>query len=365
MKRRDMITGLVAIAATSVVPGIRNSVSPRDGFGSVHQDIFDPDPVGFIDPARDRERSVILRPATAMDNHDTLVIPTPETSAPATATSSVAATTVSTATVSTGTTTTTTVAGTAVASAASGNDESVEVVKPAVNKNIDFARDYDDDIFVGESDLSLLHSVSLRLKKLQQTIGFGHFNLVSFDQCLRYAKRYSQIGEFTAAEKKFIERIFSANAGDYGFYGKKVTDRLTLEFKKSEAIKIPHSGHYLFKNESLGHYKKLTSDVGGEIILTSGIRSNVKQLHLFLAKTVRVNGNLSRASRSLAPPGYSYHGIGDFDVGKVGWGAKNFTDDFASTDEYRRMQDLGYIAIRYDHGNDLGVRFEPWHIKVV
>lgn len=238
-------------------------------------------------------------------------------------------------------------------------------VAPKVNKSIDFAHDYDDDIYVAENEKHLLISAYKRLQRVQQTIGFGHFNLVGFDQALNYSKRYSDIGEFTAQELDFIEKVFFTDAGDYGFYGEKVNAKLTDQFKKSDTIKIPMSGHYILKHDSLAYYEKLKRDVGGSIILTSGIRSNVKQLYLFLAKTVRVKGNLSRASRSLAPPGYSYHGIGDFDVGRVGWGAKNFTDDFASTNEFKRMQDLGYIAIRYDHGNDLGVRFEPWHIKVV
>ncbi len=43
------------------------------------------------------------------------------------------------------------------------------------------------------------------------------------------------------------------------------------------------------------------------------------------------------ASRSIAPVGYSYHGIGDFDVGIKGWGFENFTDKFATTDEYSRL----------------------------
>jgi len=241
----------------------------------------------------------------------------------------------------------------------------VDKLIPKVNKSIDFAHDYDDDIYVAEHEKPLLISAYKRLQRVQQTIGFGHFNLVGFDQALSYARRYSDIGEFTAQELDFIEKVFFTDAGEYGFYGEKVNAKLTDQFKKSDTVKIPMSGHYILKQDSLAYYEKLKRDVGGSIILTSGIRSNVKQLYLFLAKTVRVKGNLSRASRSLAPPGYSYHGIGDFDVGRVGWGAKNFTDDFASTNEFKRMQDLGYIAIRYDHGNDLGVRFEPWHIKVV
>ena len=88
------------------------------------------------------------------------------------------------------------------------------------------------------------------------------------------------------------------------------------------------------------------------------------QLHLFLAKTFQSDGNLSRASRSLAPPGYSFHNAGDFDVGKNGLGEMNFTADFSHTDEFKRLINLGYVDIRYTDSNQLGVRYEPWHIKL-
>lgn len=247
----------------------------------------------------------------------------------------------------------------------SAQDKSPSTSEKQIRKNIDFEKDYDDDIFVSRSDQPLLHSVALRLKNLQNTIGYGNFNIVSFDEALIYGKRFSAVGAFTAAELEFIEKIFATQAAQYGFYGDKVTDNLTIKIPKKEVYKVPHTGHYLFKGDSLAYYEKIRQSVGGNIILTSGIRSNVKQLHLFLAKTIRVNGNISRASRSLAPPGYSYHGIGDFDVGRAGWGVKNFSGEFAQTDEFKRMQDLGYIAIRYDRDNQLGVRFEPWHIQVV
>jgi LAS superfamily LD-carboxypeptidase LdcB len=105
--------------------------------------------------------------------------------------------------------------------------------------------------------------------------------------------------------------------------------------------------------------------MGKSIVLTSGVRGVVKQMYLFLAKAVRSDGNLSMASRSLAPPGHSFHGNGDFDVGKVGYGYRNFTEDFAKTAEFKRLEELGYIRIRYHEKNPFGVRFEPWHIKVV
>ena len=111
-------------------------------------------------------------------------------------------------------------------------------------------------------------------------------------------------------------------------------------------------------------YRKLQSDLSGKVVLTSGIRNIVKQTHLFLAKTIQSEGNLSRASRSLAPPGHSFHGIGDFDVGKIGFGSRNFTEQFAQTEEFSRLVELGYINMRYPEGNLLGVRYEPWHIKV-
>ena len=98
--------------------------------------------------------------------------------------------------------------------------------------------------------------------------------------------------------------------------------------------------------------------MGPELLLTSGIRNVVKQMHLFLVKALQSDLNLSKASRSLAPPGHSFHCIGDFDVGKIGLGELNFTEEF------RRMVNLGYIDIRYTDTNLYGVRYEPWHIKI-
>ena len=71
------------------------------------------------------------------------------------------------------------------------------------------------------------------------------------------------------------------------------------------------------------------------------------------------------ASQTIAPPGYSYHGIGDFDVGQTGFGSANFTIRFSQTSVYRELTQLDYIAFRYPQGNRLGVQFEPWHIQVV
>lgn len=223
-----------------------------------------------------------------------------------------------------------------------------------------------DEYSLPESRLGLLQQVYHRVDRVKRTVGYGNFNLLGFDEMLAIARNYSQVGEFSTEELAFIEEMFEADASRYGFYGEKVFSSMTRSIPANEVEKIPHTGHYLYRGQPMAVYERIKKDVGAEnIILTSGVRSIVKQLHLFLAKAVRTNGNLSVASRSLAPPGYSYHGVGDFDVGKVGYGARNFSEDFAHTDEYRKLIELGYISIRYPHGNRDGVRFEPWHIKVV
>ena len=60
----------------------------------------------------------------------------------------------------------------------------------------------------------------------------------------------------------------------------------------------------------------------------------------------------------LAPPGRFYHGIGDFDIGKIGYGAKNFTVDFPRTAEYQKVARLGCVDTRYPKDNLFRVRFE-------
>lgn len=224
---------------------------------------------------------------------------------------------------------------------------------------------YDDDHFLAAERMPLLRDTLKRLERVQRTVGHGNFNLLSFDQALKYGRNFSQVGEFSREEQAFLEELFFANAQNYGFFGDKVTTGLTERISEREVDKMPGTGHYLYKGKPQSLYTTLRRDVGDSLILTSGVRSVVKQMHLFLSKAVQSEGNLSKASRSLAPPGYSYHGIGDFDVGRVGFGYRNFTADFAQTDEYKRLQDLGYISIRYTSNNRFGVRYEPWHIQVV
>ncbi|MEM7209877.1 MAG: D-alanyl-D-alanine carboxypeptidase family protein [Pseudomonadota bacterium] len=210
-----------------------------------------------------------------------------------------------------------------------------------------------------------MESTFQRLTRLQNQVGYGNFNVIGWDDALRFAKQYSAVGEFTRTELEFVDELFSQNASTLGFYGDKVITHLSSRINKSEIKKIPGTGHYLFKGESIKMYESIRKDIGDTVVLTSGIRSVVKQIYLFINKAREVDGNLSVASFSLAPPGHSYHAVGDFDVGKIGFGKRNFTADFADTDEFKRLSELGYFDIRYPQNNPFGVRYEPWHIKVV
>ncbi len=233
-----------------------------------------------------------------------------------------------------------------------------------LHKIRDFDRTYEDDYLLAESKLELLTTTAARLERAVGVIGHGNFNLVSFDDLLRYAERYEEIGAFPRAELDFLEEIFYADAKQYGFLGDKILHEQTVRFARRDVERIASTGHYLLRGEPLERYQRIREDLGDRIFLTSGVRGVVKQYQLFLSKALTTGGNMSQASRSLAPPGYSYHAIGDFDIGRVGFGLRNFTADFAETPEYRQLIDLGYVDIRYTETNPFGVRHEPWHIKI-
>jgi len=221
------------------------------------------------------------------------------------------------------------------------------------------------DIIATEAQRQSIDAVVARLRRLQNYVGYGNFNIIGWDQSLKVARDHDKVGAFTPAELELIEEVFSTNAQSLGFYGEKVITQLSATILQRDILKVPGTGHFLFKGAAADTYVKIQRDLGDSVLLTSGIRSVVKQFYLYLNKVRKVDGNLSLASYSLAPPGHSYHAIGDFDVGKKGFGLKNFSAEFAQTDEFKRLIDLGYLDIRYTQKNPFGVRYEPWHIKIV
>lgn len=254
---------------------------------------------------------------------------------------------------------------------------SVEIPYADLSKNPDsHIRDYlhkmkhfnvphKDDVHIDMIDSKAFKSTVTRLRLLQQYVGHGNYQLLSFDDGLRIARNSLQVGEFSRAEIKFMEMIFYSEAKHYGFFGQKPLGTLTARIKKDKAVKVPHTGNYLYNGQPFEIFSKIKQQIGEQVTLTSGIRGVMKQFLLFLNKAYKHNGNLSLASRSLAPPGHSFHGIGDFDVGQDGLGALNFTERFTTTEVFNRLNSHGYLKLRYPQINMLGVRFEPWHIQVI
>lgn len=237
-------------------------------------------------------------------------------------------------------------------------------IKDYLHKMKHFNVPHKDDVKIDILDYKTFESIVMRLRRLQQYVGHGNYQLLSFDVGLRIARNYSQIGEFSRAEIKFLEIVFYSEAKRYGFFGQKPLTKLSSRINKNEVVKIPYTGNYLYKGLSFETFNRIKQQIGEEVVLTSGVRGVMKQFLLFLNSVYKHNGNFSLASRSLAPPGYSFHGIGDFDVGQVGLGVLNFTERFTTSEVFSRLNDLGYLKLRYSQKNMLGVRYEPWHIQI-
>lgn len=239
-----------------------------------------------------------------------------------------------------------------------------DFIKDYLHKMTNFDTPHKDDIYIPDSMCNIFSSIVMRLRRLQRFVGHGNFQILSFDRGLRFARRYPEIEAFTKAETRLMEMIFYSQAERYGYFTQKPLKDLTVRIKKKDIARVPNSTIYLYKGTPFETFNRLQKQIGDQLILTSGVRGIMKQFLLFFNKAYRNNSNLSLASRSLAPPGYSFHGIGDFDVGKVGMGSANFNKTFTNTEVFKRLNALGYINFRYPDKNLSGVRFEPWHIKV-
>lgn len=250
----------------------------------------------------------------------------------------------------------------ALAAAPSPQDDAA--IKDYLVKMRHFGRHHSGDVYLPQERYRRLESSVNRMKRLQQVVGYANFHLLNFDSARSIARATPSIGAFTGDEIDFLEMIFYEDAALLGFLDKKPLKNLTDLIHDRDVIKVPYTGHYLYKGQPMETYKKIKKVIGDQVILTSGVRGVVKQFLLFLNKAYAHEGNLSLASRQLAPPGYSFHGTGDFDVGQVGFGTYNFTEYFINSDVYRKLEGLGYLSLRYPQDNLLGVRFEPWHIKV-
>lgn len=238
-----------------------------------------------------------------------------------------------------------------------------EEIRDYFLKMRNFDKPFPTDIILQAKEKALLDSSMAKLTAIQDIVGHGKFYLLSVDEAINVAKR-SSIENFSKKELLFLEELFYIDASNYGFMDKKPLNSFTATIPQHNVYKVPGMGNFIYKGLAQKKWAEIQKIIGKDVVLTSGVRGIIKQFYLFLAKAQKHNGNLSLASRSLAPPGYSFHGIGDFDVGQRGFGYRNFTADFTTTSVYKQLSVSGYLSLRYPKDNFLGVRFEPWHVKV-
>ena len=220
------------------------------------------------------------------------------------------------------------------------------------------------DIVLSNDQCRILDSVVARLERVCGFVGYGNFAIIDLEQTLKVAADIPAVGGFPVEETEFLEMVYSRDASDYGFFGEKQVVKINQKIDQQEIVKIEGNGNFLFRGEAEEKYQRIVSNLGNEAVLTSGIRGIIKQFYLFLKKASRYGGNLSLASRSLAPPGYSYHATGDFDIGQRGFGEANFSEQFTHTSVFKMLTEQGFVEYRYKRDNLLGVRYEPWHIKL-
>ena len=91
-----------------------------------------------------------------------------------------------------------------------------------------FEKSHPEDVFLPPADLALLVGTFKRIDRVQSLVGHGNFNVLSFDEMLKFSKRYSRVGAFEQDEVRFIESMFHESAQRYGFFGNKVTDRTAV-----------------------------------------------------------------------------------------------------------------------------------------
>ena len=225
----------------------------------------------------------------------------------------------------------------------------------AVAKARDFDRSYDDDIWIEDERWDLLVRTAARLDRSQRYHRPRPLQPPrAFRTLLAFGRSFHDIGDFETDEIELLEELFQADARRYGFLGEK-TDHLArgrATGARSQAHRrAPATGCCRAPRSRSTSRSAATSATAS--YSPPGVRGLAKQYHLFLTKAVATQGNLSQAARSLAPPGYSFHAVGDFDIGKLGLGSDNFTDRFAETDEFKKLIDLGYVDIRYSGSQPL------------
>ena len=211
-----------------------------------------------------------------------------------------------------------------------------------------------------EWPLARLRVMAHRLAQAEAKIGHGRFNLANFDEVRATARAAGS--PFSAREEVEFQALFALDARRIGFLGPRVTQDMNAALPVARLRAVAGTGQHVYP-EALAVYERARRAVGEQLVVTSGARGVPKQMLVFINSALR-GGLISRTVHSVAPPGYSYHAIGDIDVGDRRLGGANFTVAFARSSTYQRLAALDFIRFRYPINNPFGVQFEPWHLQI-
>ena len=81
-------------------------------------------------------------------------------------------------------------------------------LKDYLHRMSNFDKPQPDDIILSKKEMRLLKSSLNRLRRVQRTVGFGNFSVLSFDDAVKYSRNYSSIGRFTKQELDFLDKTF-------------------------------------------------------------------------------------------------------------------------------------------------------------
>lgn len=211
----------------------------------------------------------------------------------------------------------------------------LDVCQCVIEKFQNFDIYYVDDVIVLVEQMEVFCFIVSCLLCVQQIIGYGYFNFVSFEQLFDYVWFFFKIGELFKGEIDFMESVFDCDFREFGFFGEKVFMSFIVCIVDKDVKKIVGIGYYFLCGILFECYEQICCDVGDMIIFIFGVCGMVKQFYFFLMKVVEVEGNFLQVVCLFVFLGYLYYVCGDFDVGKIGFGECNFIEDFVQIDEYK------------------------------
>ena len=85
-----------------------------------------------------------------------------------------------------------------------------------------FDEDLEGDVWVELEDVKTFYSLAKKLNRLRSFVGYGNFNLISFDEFLKLSAKSSRLKPVTAKELELFEKLFFANAKNTAFTVKRL-----------------------------------------------------------------------------------------------------------------------------------------------